>query len=138
MRSRRHRTNAYTGAAVGLLVAVTAVVHGAQGGGPYQRQRIDAAAAERGRALYAPATGIRAAGSTTVRSGVLSTAGNLLFAGDSSANFVAFDATSGTPLWHAGLHTSITNGPMTYELDGTQFVVAGAGDSLYAFALRNR
>jgi alcohol dehydrogenase (cytochrome c) len=77
-------------------------------------------------------------GSTTVRSGVLGTAGNVLFAGDSSANFVAFDATRGTPLWHAGLHTSITNGPMTYELDGVQFVVVGAGDSLYAFALRHR
>jgi alcohol dehydrogenase (cytochrome c) len=77
-------------------------------------------------------------GSTTARSGVLSTAGNLLFAGDASANFVAFDAARGVPLWHAGLHTSITNGPMTYELDEVQYVVVGAGDSLYAFALNGR
>jgi alcohol dehydrogenase (cytochrome c) len=75
-------------------------------------------------------------GSTQVRSGVLSTAGNVVFAGDSSVNFVAFDAAKGVPLWRAGLHTSITNGPMTYELDGAQHVVVGAGDSLYAFALR--
>jgi alcohol dehydrogenase (cytochrome c) len=40
------------------------------------------------------------------------------------------------PLWHTGLHASITNGPMTYALDGTQYVLVGAGDSLYAFALR--
>jgi len=80
----------------------------------------------------------RWAGSSSVRSGLLSTTGNLLFAGDSSANFVAFDAARGVPLWHAGLHTSITNGPITYELDAAQFVVVGAGDSLYAFALRGR
>ena len=35
----------------------------------------------------------------------------------------------GTPLWHAGLHTSMTNGPITYELDGMQYVVVGAGDT---------
>jgi alcohol dehydrogenase (cytochrome c) len=75
-------------------------------------------------------------GSSGVRSGVLTTAGNLLFAGDAQANFVAFDAAKGVPLWHTGLHASITNGPMTYALDGTQYVLVGAGDSLYAFALR--
>ena len=75
-------------------------------------------------------------GSSAVRSGVLSTAGNLLFAGDAQANFVAFDATKGLPLWRAGLHASITNGPITFELDGAQYVTVGAGDSLYTFALR--
>jgi alcohol dehydrogenase (cytochrome c) len=77
-------------------------------------------------------------GSSGIRSGVLSTAGNLLFAGDAASNFVAFNAATGAPLWRAGLHTSITNGPITYDLDGTQYVVAGAGDSLYAFALLRR
>ena len=76
--------------------------------------------------------------SSAVRSGVLTTAGNLRFAGDAQSNFVAFDAAKGTPLWHAGLHTSMTNGPITYELDNTQYVVVAAGDSLYAFALRGR
>jgi alcohol dehydrogenase (cytochrome c) len=75
-------------------------------------------------------------GSSSVRSGLLSTAGNVLFAGDSSANFVAFDAAKGVPLWHAGLHASISNGPITYALDGAQYVVVGAGDSLYAFVVR--
>jgi alcohol dehydrogenase (cytochrome c) len=77
-------------------------------------------------------------GSSAVRSGVLSTAGNVLFAGDAQANFVAFDATKGVPLWRAGLHASITNGPITFELDGTQYVTVGAGDSLYTFALRRK
>jgi glucose dehydrogenase len=70
-----------------------------------------------------------------VRSGLLTTAGNVLFAADAQSNVVAFDAAKGTPLWHAGLHASVTNGPITYELDTTQYVVVGAGDSLYAFGL---
>jgi len=77
-------------------------------------------------------------GSGSVRSGLLSTAGNLLFAGDASANFVAFNATTGETLWHSRLHASITNAPITYELDGVPYVVVGAGDSLYAFALTAR
>lgn len=70
-----------------------------------------------------------------VRSGLLSTAGKLLFAGDNSNNLVAFDPATGDVLWHAGLHASMTNAPVTYELDGTQYLVVGAGDSLYAFAI---
>jgi len=73
-----------------------------------------------------------------VRSGLLSTAGKLLFAGDPSSNFVALDPATGDPLWHAALHTSVTNGPITYELDGVQYLVVGAGDTLYAFAMRAR
>jgi alcohol dehydrogenase (cytochrome c) len=77
-------------------------------------------------------------GSGGIRSGLLSTAGNLLFAADANSNFVAFDPATGNPLWHAGLHTSVSNSPITYELDGIQFVVVGAGDTLYAFAMLAR
>ena len=69
------------------------------------------------------------------RSGVLSTAGNLLFAGDSSNNVVAFNAGTGQALWHANLGGPVSNAPMTYELDGTQYVVVSAGDTLFAFAM---
>ena len=69
-------------------------------------------------------------------SGILNTAGKLLLTGDTSSNFIAFDPASGKILWHAKLEAPITNGPMTYELDGRQFVVVGAGDTLYAFALQ--
>jgi alcohol dehydrogenase (cytochrome c) len=75
------------------------------------------------------------ADSATVRSGLLSTAGNLLFAGDASSNFVAFDATKGVPIWHDRLSTSITNGPITYQIDGAQYVAVAAGDTVYAFKL---
>ncbi len=72
------------------------------------------------------------------RSGVLSTAGNLVITGDASNNFIALDARNGEALWHANLGTSVSNGPITYELDGTQYMVVGAGDTLYSFAMLNK
>ncbi len=67
--------------------------------------------------------------------GLLTTAGGLLFGTDGVGNFIAFDAESGKPLWHAGVGTA-TNAPVSYMLDGKQYVVVGAGDSLYAFYLQ--
>jgi acido-empty-quinoprotein group A len=67
--------------------------------------------------------------------GLLTTAGDLLFGGDGSGNFVAYDPSTGDPVWHAGLAANPSNAPITYMLDGRQFVVVGAGDSLYAFTL---
>ena len=69
-------------------------------------------------------------------SGLLSTAGNLLFTGDgSSGNFVALNATTGEPLWRAGVRTAVSNGPITYTLDGLQYVVVAAGDTLWSFVM---
>jgi alcohol dehydrogenase (cytochrome c) len=69
-------------------------------------------------------------------SGLLSTAGNVLFPGDgSSGNFVALNATTGEPLWRAGVRTAVSNGPITYSLDGLQYVVVAAGDTLWSFVL---
>ena len=67
--------------------------------------------------------------------GLLSTAGGLLFGNDGGGNFVAYDAATGKPLWHAGLGTNTSNGPQTFLLDGRQYVVVGAGDTLFAFTL---
>jgi alcohol dehydrogenase (cytochrome c) len=69
------------------------------------------------------------------RSGLLSTAGNLVFAGDGANNFVALNATTGDPIWHAKVGASVGNGPITYELDGTQYVVVAAGDTIWSFAM---
>jgi alcohol dehydrogenase (cytochrome c) len=66
--------------------------------------------------------------------GLLTTAGRLLFGGDVSGNFVAFDAAKGTPLWHARIG-QVSNAPQTYLVDGRQHVLVAAGDTLYAFAL---
>jgi alcohol dehydrogenase (cytochrome c) len=70
--------------------------------------------------------------------GLLSTAGGLLFGNDGGGNFVAYDAATGKPLWHAGLGANTSNGPQTFMLDGRQYVVVGAGDSLFAFALQEQ
>ena len=69
------------------------------------------------------------------RSGLLSTAGGLLFGGDPTSNVFAMDPANGKMLWHAGLHAEVSNGPITFELDGRQYVVVGAGDMLYTFTL---
>ena len=66
--------------------------------------------------------------------GLLTTAGRLLFAGDVSGNFIAFDATNGRPLWHARIG-NVTNAPQTYLVDGRQHVLVAAGDRLFSFAL---
>ena len=69
------------------------------------------------------------------RNGVLSTAGNIVFAADPLNNFVALNATTGQPLWRANLGTAISNGPISYQLDGIQYVIVGAGDTLFGFAM---
>ena len=66
--------------------------------------------------------------------GLLTTAGGLLFGGDVSGNFIAFDAAKGRPLWHARIG-NVTNAPQTYMVDGRQHVLVATGDRLYSFAL---
>jgi alcohol dehydrogenase (cytochrome c) len=67
--------------------------------------------------------------------GLLATAGKLVFAGDAGGNFVAHDAVTGKPLWRARIG-NVSNAPMTYMLDGHQYVLAAVGDTLYAFMLQ--
>jgi len=66
--------------------------------------------------------------------GLLTTAGKLLFGGDVSGNFVAFDPANGQPLWHTRIG-QVSNAPETYMVDGRQHVLVAAGDSLYAFTI---
>jgi alcohol dehydrogenase (cytochrome c) len=66
--------------------------------------------------------------------GLLTTAGGLIFCGDGGGNIVAFDASNGKPLWHSHIGP-VTNAPQTYMLDGHQYVLVAAGDTLYAFTL---
>ena len=72
-----------------------------------------------------------------IRSGILTTASDLLFTGARSGYFQALNARTGALLWKANLGSQIVNGPMTYEADGKQCVAIIAGHSLSTFALRD-
>ena len=52
-----------------------------------------------------------------------------------SGNLVAFDPAGGKILWHANLGQQISNAPETYMIDGRQYVLIAAGDTLYSFTL---
>jgi len=69
-------------------------------------------------------------------SGILTTATDLLFAGGREGYFHALDARTGALLWKANLGGQVASGPMTYQVDGKQYVAVAAGHSLFAFALR--
>jgi acido-empty-quinoprotein group A len=69
--------------------------------------------------------------------GILTTAGHLLLTGD-AGNLVAFDPANGKILWHQRLTGSVSNGPSSWMLDGRQYIVVGAGDTLYALRLTRK
>ena len=59
--------------------------------------------------------------------GVLSTAGNLVFQGNSDGEFVAYRADNGQRLWSADAQTGIVAAPISYSVDGAQYVAIAAG-----------
>jgi acido-empty-quinoprotein group A len=67
--------------------------------------------------------------------GILTTAGHLLFSADNSGNLLALDPTTGKTLWHLNAGGRMQASPMTYELDGRQYLIMGIQNILYAFAL---
>lgn len=67
--------------------------------------------------------------------GTLATAGGLVFFGDDSGSFVAVDASSGQTLWHFNTGQRISASPMTYAVDGKQYVAITAGSDVVSFAL---
>jgi alcohol dehydrogenase (cytochrome c) len=78
---------------------------------------------------------IPAVGSGILGSGLIATAGGLVFYGDGSGAFVAADAKNGTPLWHFNANQNWKAGPMTYTVDGQQYIGVAAGSTILAFGL---
>jgi alcohol dehydrogenase (cytochrome c) len=70
-------------------------------------------------------------------SGILTTATDLLFTGGREGYFYALDARTGEVLWKASLGGQIVNGPITYMVDGKQYVSTISGNSLITFGLRD-
>lgn len=60
-------------------------------------------------------------------SGVLTTGGGLVFTGDSMREFAAYDQNNGEKLWSIRLNTSIGGFPMTYSVDGKQYIAVVTG-----------
>jgi alcohol dehydrogenase (cytochrome c) len=66
--------------------------------------------------------------------GVLTTTTGLTFSGDNYNNALALRTSDGETLWHSTIGR-VNNSPISYELDGRQYVVFAGGTALYAFAL---
>ncbi|AXC14318.1 Glucose dehydrogenase, PQQ-dependent [Acidisarcina polymorpha] len=67
--------------------------------------------------------------------GVLSTDSGVTFTGDAKGNVLALDSSNGETLWHAGAGAPMASSPITYELDGRQYVVTSSGGVLFAWSL---
>jgi alcohol dehydrogenase (cytochrome c) len=67
--------------------------------------------------------------------GVLTTDAGLVFTGDSRGNALVLNTGDGKTLWHSGLGSPMQSSPITYMLDGRQYVLMGSGGVLFAWAL---
>ena len=70
--------------------------------------------------------------------GTMTTAGGLVFFGDDAGEFEAVDARTGKPLWHFNTGQRMHASPMSYAVDGVQYVSIAVGSDLFSFALDNR
>ena len=67
---------------------------------------------------------------------MLSTASDLVFAGGREGVFFALDARTGALVWKANVGGEVASGPMSYSVGGRQYIAVAAGNSLFAYALR--
>jgi alcohol dehydrogenase (cytochrome c) len=69
--------------------------------------------------------------------GILTTASDLVFAGGREGYFQALDARTGALLWKMNLGGEIIAGPISYQVDGKQYISIASGNSLFVFATRD-
>jgi glucose dehydrogenase len=68
--------------------------------------------------------------------GALATAGGLVFTGEGNGYFDAFDAKTGEILWRFPCGAGVNAPPISYEVDGTQYIaVAAGGNSIFGYPL---
>ena len=67
--------------------------------------------------------------------GLLATAGDLVFGGSVDGYFYALDAASGRELWHVAVGAQVRASPITYAVDGQQYVTIAAGNVIFTFGL---
>jgi alcohol dehydrogenase (cytochrome c) len=68
-------------------------------------------------------------------SGLLATAGDLIFGGTMDGYFYALDADTGRELWHLAVGARVHSAPITYAVDGQQLVTIAAGNVVFTFGL---
>ena len=72
----------------------------------------------------------------SLSNGVLATGGNVLFASTRDGNMTALDAKSGAHLWYFQTNGANGSSPMSYSVDGKQYVALSAGNVVFAFTLQ--
>jgi len=68
-------------------------------------------------------------------SGVLSTAGHLVFTGDAEGNFIALDSATGKALWHFQMGGAVYAAPIAYAVNGKEYIAIAAGSAVFTFGL---
>jgi len=68
--------------------------------------------------------------------GMLATAGGLVFTGDGNGYLIALDARTGKALWRFQTGGSVVAPPISYTIDGKQYIAVAAGGNVMAFAVR--
>jgi alcohol dehydrogenase (cytochrome c) len=67
--------------------------------------------------------------------GVLTTDSGVAITGDAEGNVLALNTADGKTLWHAGMGAPMQSSPITYELDGRQFLLTSSGSVMFVWAL---
>jgi len=73
--------------------------------------------------------------SKVTNAGILTTATDVLFSGGNEGYFYALDARTGALLWRSTVGGPIRSGPISYMVDGKQYVTVNAGNAVFAYAL---
>jgi alcohol dehydrogenase (cytochrome c) len=71
----------------------------------------------------------------SLTAGVLATGGGVVFAATREGHLIALDAKTGQFLWRFQTGAAIDASPISYAVDGRQFVAVSSGNALYSFAL---
>ena len=67
--------------------------------------------------------------------GMVSTSAGVVFSGDDDGHLVALDASTGKHLWHFNMGELLTASPITYEVDGKQYVAIASASAIFSFGL---
>lgn len=74
-------------------------------------------------------------GETSSWAGTLSTAGRIIFSGDDDDHLIAIDSRTGKHLWHFNLGQPVHASPITYAVDGKQYVTIVSSTDVFTFGL---